>query len=113
MSRTRVKKKKNLCFFKKATLSLEHGLCPPLGFEPPCLLNIAGRKPATFHQKGRGLGVFRVVHGVSGVSGVQGVHVFGCLGMCFCVLMVLSVGSSELVVGFNYGFGLKKKRPEM
>ena len=46
-----------------ATPSQEHGLCPPLGFQPPFLLNIAGRRPAMFSRKagwrskGGGLGV--------------------------------------------------------
>ena len=36
---------------RPATLSQEHGLCPPLGFLPPFLLNIAGRRPAMFSRK--------------------------------------------------------------
>ena len=33
-----------------ATPSQEQGLCPPLGFQPPSLLKIAGRRPATFSR---------------------------------------------------------------
>ena len=52
--------------------SQEHGLCPPLGFQPPFLLNIAGRRPAMFRERPAegpkvGFYEFRVFWGVWGV----------------------------------------------
>ena len=68
MSRTTRGKTILSVFFKKASPagpSQEHGSCPPLGFQPPFLLNIAGGRPAMFDK----WGVFRacVLEGFQGV----------------------------------------------
>ena len=66
----------------KRRLHKEHGLRPPVGFQPPFLLNIAGQ-----------LKVQR--------------WVFRCLRV-FRVLGVFGVFTWGLVVGFNFGFGRTK-----
>ena len=92
---TRGKKQYSQCFWegvagrRPATPSEEHGLCPPVGFQLPFLLNCRPQA-GNVQQKGR----WRSKGGVQGVEGVEGVRGVQCgvLG----------------VVGFNFGFGWTK-----